>query len=76
MKFSEFETASDKGARVYKKKQADKAKLKKQREWVRNNGSNKDEESVKVDVLTAVVKLLARSDDKAIKITTIKTDTL
>jgi hypothetical protein len=76
MKFSEFETASDKGARVYKKKQADKEKLKKQREWVRNSGSNKDEESVKADVLTAINKLLAYSDDKSIKITTIKTDTL
>ena len=76
MKYSEFETASDKGARVYKKKQADKEKLKKQREWVRNSGSNKDEESVKADVLTAINRLLAHSDDKAIKITTIKTDTL
>ena len=76
MKFSEFETASDKGARVYKKKQADKEKLKKQREWVRNSGSNKDEESVKANVLTAINKLLAHSDDKSIKITTIKTDTL
>ena len=76
MKYSEFETASDKGARVYKKKQADKEKLKKQREWVRNSGSNKDEESVKADVLTAINKLLAYSDDKSIKITTIKTDTL
>ena len=76
MKFSEFETASDKGARVYKKKQLDKEKLKKQREWVRNSGSNKDEESVKADVLTAINKLLAYSDDKSIKITTIKTDTL
>ena len=76
MKFSEFETASDKGARVYKKKQADKEKLKKQRETVRNSGSNKDEESVKADVLTAINKLLAHSDDKSIKITTIKTDTL
>ena len=76
MKFSEFETASDKGARVYKKKQADKAKLKKQRELVRNSSSNKDEESVKADVLTAINRLLAHSDDKSIKITTIKTDTL
>ena len=76
MKFSEFETASDKAARVYKKKQADKEKLKKQRETVRNSGSNKDEESVKADVLTAINKLLAHSDDKSIKITTIKTDTL
>ena len=76
MKFSEFETASDKAARVYKKKQADKAKLKKQRELVRNCGNNKDEESVKAGVLTAISKLLAHSDDKSIKITTIKTDTL
>jgi hypothetical protein len=76
MKFSEFETASDKGARVYKKKQADKEKLKKQREWVRNSSGNKDEESVKADVLTAIDKLLSYSDDKSIKITTIKADTL
>jgi hypothetical protein len=76
MKFTEFETASDKAARVYKKKQADKAKLKKQRELVRSSSSNKGEECVKADVLTAINKLLAHSDDKAIKITTIKTDTL
>ena len=76
MKFSEFETASDKAARVYKKKQADKAKLKKQRELVRNNSHTKDDQNIKTDVLTAINKLLAHSDDKSIKITTIKTDTL
>ena len=76
MRFDEFETASDKAARVYKKKQADKAKLERQRELARSNNPNKDDQNIKADVMTAIDKLLANSDDKSIRTTIIKTENL
>ena len=73
MRFFEFETASDKAADAFKKKQLKKAKEKKRREMVRKNGSDKDDGNVKTDVLAAIKAVLIHADDEAVTATTVKT---
>ena len=73
MRFFEFETVSDKAADAFKRKQLKKAKEMKQRELARKNGSDKDDENVKPDVLAAIKGILIHADDKAVTATTVKT---
>ena len=73
MRFYEFETVSDQAADAYKRKQLKKEKEKKQRELARKNGSDKDDENVKPDVLAAIKGILIHADDQAVTATTVKT---
>ena len=74
MKFSEFETASDKAARVYKKKQADKEKETKQREYARRKFNDKVVKKVTSNLLPTVYNLLSNDDGNLLKASTIKAD--
>ena len=74
MRFSEFETASDKGARVYKKKEADKDREAKQRESARKNFNAKVVKKVTSGVLAKVYQSLSQSDGKFLQVSTIGPD--
>ena len=74
MRFFEFKTVSDKAADAFKRKQWKKAKEEKQRELARKNGSDKDDDNVKPDVLAAIKGILIHADDEAVTATTVKTN--
>ena len=73
MRFYEFKAVSDKAGEAFKRKQLKKAKERKQRELARKNGSDKDDENVKTDVLAAIKAVLIHADDEAVTATTVKT---
>lgn len=73
MRFYEFDTVSDIAADAYKKKQLDKAREKKERELVRRNGKQTNDEKIRNDVITGINTLLNNSDNKAVTVTPVKT---
>ena len=78
MRFDEFKKRTYKAntatVDAFKKKQTLKDKEKKQREWVRKHSNSEVDRKMKTDILASINGLLANSDDKSIKVTTVKTD--